>query len=234
VEFEEEPGGCLKTTLKVIEKKAEAKGGETEGEAAMQKVAGLFEKYVKYSPEPSVRDHAVDHPGHRARTADRTRSRRTSRSASRRSRTSSRRQRARAPRRDRGILENEIEKLRVDKRIHNRVKKQMEKAQKEYYLNEKMKAIQQELGRRDDRVNEIEEFRGKIEAAKMPKEAREKAPPGAQASRGHAALSPRRRPSRATTSNGCSPCRGRRSRASCKDIARPSASSTRTTSASRR
>jgi ATP-dependent Lon protease len=73
------------------------------------------------------------------------------------------------------LLESEIEKLRVDKKIHNRVKKQMEKAQKEYYLNEKIKAIQQELGRKDDRVNEIEEFRQKIEAARMPAEAKEKA-----------------------------------------------------------
>src|SRR5882724_7894223 len=72
-------------------------------------------------------------------------------------------------------LDAEIEKLRVDRKIHHRVKKQMEKAQKEYYLSEKMKAIQQELGRKDDRVNEVEEFKQKIEQAKMPKEAREKA-----------------------------------------------------------
>ena len=73
------------------------------------------------------------------------------------------------------LLEAEIEKLRVDRRIHQRVKKQMERAQKEYYLNEKIKAIQQELGRKDDRSNEIEELKEKIEAAKMPKEANEKA-----------------------------------------------------------
>ncbi len=73
------------------------------------------------------------------------------------------------------MLEAEIEKLRVDRRIHQRVKKQMERAQKEYYLNEKIKAIQQELGRKDDRGNEIEELKEKIEAARMPKEAREKA-----------------------------------------------------------
>jgi ATP-dependent Lon protease len=51
----------------------------------------------------------------------------------------------------------------------------MERAQKEYYLNEKMKAIQQELGRKDERINETEEFRQKIEQAKMPAEARDKA-----------------------------------------------------------
>ncbi|OLD53730.1 MAG: endopeptidase La, partial [Acidobacteria bacterium 13_1_40CM_2_64_6] len=73
------------------------------------------------------------------------------------------------------LLDAEIEKLRVDRRIHQRVKKQMEKAQKEYYLNEKMKAIQQELGRKDDKLNEIEELKEKIAACKMPKEAHEKA-----------------------------------------------------------
>ena len=73
------------------------------------------------------------------------------------------------------ILDLQIEKLRVDKRIHGRVKKQMEKAQKEYYLNEKIKAIQKELGRQDEKGNEIEEFRRKIAEGKMPKEAREKA-----------------------------------------------------------
>ena len=73
------------------------------------------------------------------------------------------------------ILDLEIEKLRVDKRIHGRVKKQMEKAQKEYYLNEKIKAIQQELGRQDDKGSELEEFRRKIGEAKMPPDAKEKA-----------------------------------------------------------
>ena len=75
----------------------------------------------------------------------------------------------------RQILEAEVEKLQVDKRIQGRVKKQMERAQKEYYLNEKMKAIQKELGRKDDRLSEIEELRKKIELARMPKEAEDKA-----------------------------------------------------------
>ncbi len=74
-----------------------------------------------------------------------------------------------------GILETEVDKLQVDRRIQSRVKKQMEKAQKEYYLNEKMKAIQKELGRKDDKGNEIEELKKKIEQARMPKEVEEKA-----------------------------------------------------------
>ena len=73
------------------------------------------------------------------------------------------------------ILENEVDKLQVDRRIQSRVKKQMEKAQKEYYLNEKMKAIQKELGRKEDRGNEADDLRKKIEDSKMPPEVEEKA-----------------------------------------------------------
>jgi ATP-dependent Lon protease len=74
-----------------------------------------------------------------------------------------------------GILEAEVDKLQVDRRIQSRVKKQMEKAQKEYYLNEKMKAIQKELGRKDEKGNEVDELKKKIEQAKMPKDVAEKA-----------------------------------------------------------
>src|SRR5579862_2808411 len=74
-----------------------------------------------------------------------------------------------------GILEIEVDKLQVDRRIQSRVKKQMEKAQKEYYLNEKMKAIQKELGRKDEKGNEVDELKKKIETSKMPKDVEEKA-----------------------------------------------------------
>ena len=73
------------------------------------------------------------------------------------------------------ILEIEVQKLQVDRRVQSRVKKQMEKGQKEYYLNEKMKAIQKELGRKDDKGNEVDELKKKIEAARMPKDVEEKA-----------------------------------------------------------
>jgi ATP-dependent Lon protease len=73
------------------------------------------------------------------------------------------------------FLEIEIEKINIDKRINSKVKKQMERAQKEYYLNEKIKAIHQELGRKDDRTDEVEELRQKIESAGMPKDTKEKA-----------------------------------------------------------
>src|SRR5213595_2732786 len=71
------------------------------------------------------------------------------------------------------ILDIEIEKLHVDRSVQNRVKRQMERAQKEYYLNEKIKAIQRELGKKDEK-SEIEELRRKIETSGMPKDAYEK------------------------------------------------------------
>jgi ATP-dependent Lon protease len=73
------------------------------------------------------------------------------------------------------LLEIEVEKVNIDRRINNKVKKQMEKAQKEYYLNEKIKAIHQELGRKDDRGDELDELKKKIAASGMPREVREKA-----------------------------------------------------------
>ncbi|MBI1749579.1 MAG: endopeptidase La [Acidobacteria bacterium] len=71
------------------------------------------------------------------------------------------------------ILELEIEKLNMDRSIHGRVKRQMERAQKEYYLNEKIKAIQKELGRGEK--SEVDELKKKIETAGMPKDVKEKA-----------------------------------------------------------
>jgi ATP-dependent Lon protease len=73
------------------------------------------------------------------------------------------------------VLESEIDLLQVEKRIRGRVKRQMEKSQREYYLNEQMKAIQKELGDLDEGPNEAEELTKKIEKAGMSKEAREKA-----------------------------------------------------------
>ncbi len=73
------------------------------------------------------------------------------------------------------LVEGEIEVLQVEKRIRNRVKQQMEKSQREYYLNEQMKAIQKELGDMEDAPNEMEDLARRIEKAGMPKEALEKA-----------------------------------------------------------
>ncbi len=73
------------------------------------------------------------------------------------------------------IMESELDLLQVEKRVRGRVKKQMEKSQREYYLNEQMKAIQKELGELEDVPNEIEELTQKIEKAGMPKEVKKKA-----------------------------------------------------------
>jgi ATP-dependent Lon protease len=74
-----------------------------------------------------------------------------------------------------GIIEGEIDVLQIEKRIRGRVKQQMEKSQREYYLNEQMKAIQKELGEMEDAPNELADLEAKIEKAGMTKEAREKA-----------------------------------------------------------
>jgi ATP-dependent Lon protease len=73
------------------------------------------------------------------------------------------------------LIETEIDMLQIEKRIRGRVKQQMEKSQREYYLNEQMKAIQKELGDMEDAPNELAEMEQRIVRAGMPKEAREKA-----------------------------------------------------------
>ena len=74
-----------------------------------------------------------------------------------------------------GVLDTEIDLLQVEKRIRGRVKKQMERSQREYYLNEQMKAIQKEMGNSEDGSSELDELERKVEAAGMSKEALEKA-----------------------------------------------------------
>jgi ATP-dependent Lon protease len=73
------------------------------------------------------------------------------------------------------MLATEMEVLELERKINIRVRKQMEKTQKEYYLREQMKAIQKELGDKDERVAEVEELKERINKAKLPKEAYEKA-----------------------------------------------------------
>ncbi len=167
-----EEEGFLTAALEPIEGKVEL---TSEIEADMGKVVALFEKYVKLSPnlpyETMISTIRVSEPGRLTDTIaahvqvgieEKQNLLETFSPAERLTILAN-------------LLDGETEKLRVDRRIHQRVKKQMEKAQKEYYLNEKMKAIQQELGRKDDKLNEIEELKEKIVACKMPKEAHEKA-----------------------------------------------------------
>ena len=71
-------------------------------------------------------------------------------------------------------LEIEVDSLQIDKKVRNRVKTQMEKTQREYYLNEQLKAIQKELGNDEDSIDEFQEIKEKISKAKLPKDALEK------------------------------------------------------------
>ncbi len=171
LEFREE-SGFFKVVVKLVPRPAETGAAV---EALMPKVIGLFEQYVKLSNnlhyDTMLTAVKVEDPGKLADTI-----------ASHLQLPVEEKQHLLetfAPQdrlgRINGILESEVEKLQVDKRIQGRVKKQMERAQKEYYLNEKMKAIQKELGRKDDRTSEVEELRKKIETARMSKDAEDKA-----------------------------------------------------------
>ncbi|MCH4143870.1 endopeptidase La [Acetobacter peroxydans] len=88
-----------------------------------------------------------------------------------------------------GHIEAEIDVLQVEKKIRNRVKRQMEKTQREYYLNEQLKAIQKELGEGEDGRDETAEIEEKIAKAKLPREAREKAVSELKKLRGMSAMS---------------------------------------------
>src|SRR5512132_2577932 len=171
VEWKEDKG-FYRVVVKVLAKQKET-AGDVEG--TMGRVVSLFEQYVKLSNnlhyDAMIAAVRVDDPGKLADTiaahllvgVDEKQNlleiisplERLNRIA--------------------GILEIEVDKLQVDRRIQSRVKKQMEKAQKEYYLNEKMKAIQKELGRKDEKGNEVDELKKKIEQSKMPKDVEEKA-----------------------------------------------------------
>ena len=122
------------------------------------------------------------------------------------------------------VLDVEIEKLNMDRTIQSRVKRQMERAQKEYYLNEKIKAIQKELGRGEK--SEFDELKKKIEAAGMPKEVLEKALPGAEEARGHASDVGRVHRLR-NYLDWLLACRGRRSPKKCGPSTMPKRSSTK-------
>ncbi len=172
LEVETAEDGSFDVLVEGIELKIES---SPEIQEQMSKVGSLFERFIKYSPglpyETMLSTVRISDPG---RLAD-TIAGHLNLSVEEKQallETASPQDRLREVGR---ALDEEIEQLRVDKKIQNRVKKQMEKAQKEYYLNEKIKAIQHELGRREDRVNEVEELREKVESAKLPADAKEKA-----------------------------------------------------------
>ncbi len=171
VEWKEDKG-FYRVVVKVISKYKET---GADAESTMSRVVSLFEQYVKLSNnlhyDAMIAAVRVDDPGKLADTIaahllvgvdEKQNLLEIISPIERLNRIS-------------GILEAEVDKLQVDRRIQSRVKKQMEKAQKEYYLNEKMKAIQKELGRKDEKGNEIDELKKKIEQAKMPAEVADKA-----------------------------------------------------------
>ena len=142
-------------------------------EAAMQRVTGLFEQYVKLCQslnyETMIAAVRMDDP---AKLTD-TIAANLQLSIEEKQELLEIFDPAERLNRIADVLDVEIEKLNMDRTIQSRVKRQMERAQKEYYLNEKIKAIQKELGRGEK--SEFDELKKKIEAAGMPKEVHEKA-----------------------------------------------------------
>ena len=133
------------------------------------------------------------------------------------------------------FMEGELGVLQVEKKIRSRVKRQMEKTQREYYLNEQLKAIQRELGNESEEGgDELQELAEKIRKTRLsqgspqPRQCRAE-----EASRRWRRCRPKR-PSPATISTSCSACRGARNRSSRRTSPRPSASSTRIIMGSRR
>ncbi|HHO68416.1 MAG TPA: endopeptidase La, partial [Gammaproteobacteria bacterium] len=159
-----------------IESRAAAEAaGEREVDVLMRSLLTLFDQYIKLNkkvpPEILTSLSGIDEPGRLADTV-----------AAHMALKLDEKQRILeiASVRERlehlmGLIEGEIDVLQIEKRIRGRVKQQMEKSQREYYLNEQMKAIQKELGELEDVPNEVDELQEKIEKAGMSKEAKAKA-----------------------------------------------------------
>jgi ATP-dependent Lon protease len=157
-----------------VEEIAEVVERNTEIEALIREVHTTFENYVKLKkkipPEMVMSVSSIDDPGRLADTIvahlgikleDRQNLLETFNAAERLEKVL-------------GHMRAEIEILEVERRIRSRVKKQMERSQKEYYLNEQMRAIQKELGEKDEFKNEIQEIEEKIKQKKLSAEARDK------------------------------------------------------------
>jgi ATP-dependent Lon protease len=161
--------------VEIIEEEEKASGDDLESEALMRHIMGVFEEYVKLSnkisPETLLSVNSVDDPGQLAdiiaanilvKIEDKQSVLESFDPAERLEKLI-------------GILSKEIEILEIERKINLRVKKQIDKIQREYYLREQMKAIQKELGESDGLSSEIEEYREKIGRASLPEEAHEKA-----------------------------------------------------------
>ncbi|NLK07500.1 MAG: endopeptidase La [Firmicutes bacterium] len=163
---------CLYVEVNKLEEQEES-GAETE--ALMRMVQNQFEDYVKLSrkvpSEVVVAVNSIHEPGRLADTVGAQLLVAVEEKQHLLERTSTK---------DRLehlvlLLTKEVEVLRLERKIQGRVRKQLEKNQKEYYLREQMRAIQKELGEKDAAASEVEEFTAKIEKAKMPKAAKEQA-----------------------------------------------------------
>ncbi len=162
--------GFFQANIRVLAARAEA---SPQNEQIVQKVIGLYEQFVKLSQsmnyETMIAAARVDDP---ARLSD-TIAANLQLPVDEKQDLLEMADPVERLNRITDILEIEIEKLNVDRNINTRVKRQMERAQKEYYLNEKLKAIQKELGRGEK--SETDDLKKKIDAAGMPKEIHEKA-----------------------------------------------------------
>jgi ATP-dependent Lon protease len=150
-------------------------GGTSEAEALSRAVVEQFENYVKLNkkvpPEALAAIPQIDNPGE---LADRVASHLSVKIADKQqllevANVVKRLEKVYA------LMEGEISVMQTEKKIRNRVKRQMEKTQREYYLNEQMKAIQRELGEQDDHRDELIELEKRIKKTKLSKEARAKA-----------------------------------------------------------
>ena len=158
-----------------IEQYDETETKNAQVEALMRNLVSQFEQYVKLSkkipPETVVTVINIEEPG---RLADIVASHLTLRIEDKQAILEAV---DTVPRLEKlcAIMARELEIVELERKINVRVRKQMEKTQKEYYLREQIKAIQRELGEKEDRIAEGEELREKIEQAKLPKEVEEKA-----------------------------------------------------------
>ncbi len=165
-------GDCFMVDAEDLEDAAE---DTVETEALLRSIVKSFETYVKYNkripPEMIMSVAAIEDP---SRLADTIASHLTVKLEDKQLLLSIQSPTKRLERLY-SMLESEIEILEVEQKIRQRVKRQMEKTQKEYYLSEQMKAIQKELGEKDEFKTEIQEFEEKLKTKKLSKEAAKKA-----------------------------------------------------------
>lgn len=173
--FIEDPSGCLLAELEIIEPVAPAAESGREVEVLMRSIIAQFDQYIKLNkkiPAEILSTLAsIEDPG---RLADMVAAHLALKIQEKQQVLELTDIPARLEKLL-SLLESELDLMQVEKRIRGRVKRQMEKSQREYYLNEQIKAIQKELGELEDTPNELERFAKQIEQAGMSKEAQQKA-----------------------------------------------------------